>query len=136
MIFCWLSFRGRYAALLRRLKPTRLKMILRNWEWCTDAERERVASYVGMTWQVSSDRRWFANALRKDIDELYRRLPPADVPGAQNGAYDVDRAGSADDKVEYCHPRRRQGGWRAPLATFRPATRGRVLFRFLFFAIT
>ena len=84
MIFCWLSFRGRYAALLPRLWPTRAKLILRNWEWCTDAERQRVASYVGVPWGASSDRRWFVNALRKDFDEPYLRLLLADVPGAQD----------------------------------------------------
>jgi hypothetical protein len=83
-VIFWLSFRGRCTALLLPLWPSRLKLIPRNWEWCTDAERERVASYVGMTWEASSDRRWFVDALRKDIDEPYLRLLLADVPGAQN----------------------------------------------------
>lgn len=67
-----------------RLWPTRLELILRNWEWFTDAEREHVAGYVGMTWEASSDRRWFVNALRKEVDELYLRLLLADVAGAQD----------------------------------------------------
>ena len=47
------------APVIPRLWPVRLELILRNWESFTDAERDRVAAYVVMTWQASTDRRWF-----------------------------------------------------------------------------
>lgn len=71
------------APVVPRLWPARLELILRSWEWFTDAERDRVASYVAMTWRASSDRRWFVTLLRSDIDELYLRTLLAEVPGAQ-----------------------------------------------------
>lgn len=71
------------APVVPRLWPVRLALILLNWEWFTDAEREVVAAYVAMTWKASSDRRWFVNALRNDVDELYLRGLLGDVPGAQ-----------------------------------------------------
>jgi hypothetical protein len=72
------------APVVPRVWPVRLALILLNWEWFTDAERETVAAYVAMTWRASSDRRWFVNALRGDADELYLRSLLADVPTAQD----------------------------------------------------
>lgn len=66
-----------------RVWPVRLALILRNLESFTDAERQAVAAYVAMTWKASSDRRWFVNALRSDVHELYLRGLLSDVPGAQ-----------------------------------------------------
>lgn len=71
------------APVVPRLWPARLELILRNWEWFTDAERERLADYVAMTWKASSDRRWFVTVLRSGIDELYLRTLLAEVVGAQ-----------------------------------------------------
>jgi hypothetical protein len=66
-----------------RLWPVRLELILRTWDSFTDAERDRVAAYVVMTWQASPDRRWFVSALGHAGDELYLRLLLGDLPGAQ-----------------------------------------------------
>ena len=71
------------APVIPRLWPARLELILRTWNSFTDAERERVAAYVVMTWQASSDRRWFVSAMSQPIDELHLRLLLADLPGAQ-----------------------------------------------------
>jgi len=71
------------AAIASRQWPARLELILRNWGSFTDAQRQRVAAYVAMTWQASTDRRWFVSALHQDIDELYLRLLLSDLPGAQ-----------------------------------------------------
>jgi len=67
-----------------RLWPVRLELILRNWAWFTDPERDRVAAYVAMTWRATSDRRWFVHAMRESLDELLIRLLLNDVEGAQD----------------------------------------------------
>jgi hypothetical protein len=66
-----------------RLWPARLELILRTWNSFTDAERDRIAAYVVMTWEASSDRRWFVSAMSQAADELYLRMLLADLPGAQ-----------------------------------------------------
>ncbi len=71
------------APIIPRLWPVRLALVLRNWDSFTDAERDRVAAYVIMTWQASTDRRWFVGALHQGIDELYLRMLLSDLPGAQ-----------------------------------------------------
>jgi hypothetical protein len=71
------------AAIVPRLWPIRLELILRNWESFTDQERDRVAAYVVMTWQASTDRRWFIGAVRQDVDELYLRILLNNLPAAQ-----------------------------------------------------
>ncbi len=37
-----------------------------------------------MTWEASTDRRWFVSVLHQSIDELYLRLLLGDLPGAQD----------------------------------------------------
>jgi hypothetical protein len=71
------------APVIPRLWPTRLDLILRNWGSFTDAERDRVATYVIMTWQASADRRWFVGAMGQGTGELYLRILLGDLPGAQ-----------------------------------------------------
>lgn len=71
------------APVVPRLWPVRLELILRNWQWFTDPERDRIVAYVAMTWQASSDRRWFIRAMREPLDELYIRLLLSEEPGAQ-----------------------------------------------------
>jgi hypothetical protein len=71
------------APVVPRLWPVRLELILRNWESFTAAERDRVAAYVIMTWQASTDRRWFVVALGQATDELCLRILLGDLPGAQ-----------------------------------------------------
>jgi hypothetical protein len=71
------------APIVPRLWPIRLELILHNWNSLTDPQRDRVAAYVVMTWQASTDRRWFVAAMRRSVDELYLRLLLAELPGAQ-----------------------------------------------------
>lgn len=71
------------APVIPRLWPARLELILHNWESFTGPERDRVASYVIMTWQASTDRRWFVGAMGQGVDELYLRILLGDLPGAQ-----------------------------------------------------
>jgi hypothetical protein len=71
------------APVIPRLWPVRLELILRNWDSFADVERERIAAYVAMTWEASSDRRWFVSVLRDNVDELYLRILLADTPRAQ-----------------------------------------------------
>jgi hypothetical protein len=71
------------AAIAPRVWPARLELILGNWNSFTDGERKRVAAYVAMTWQASTDRRWFVNVLHQDVDELYLRLLLSDLQAAQ-----------------------------------------------------
>ena len=71
------------APIAVRVWPARLELILLNWASFTDAERDRVAAYVVMTWQASADRRWFVTAMRQSADELYVRILLGKLPGAQ-----------------------------------------------------
>jgi hypothetical protein len=71
------------APIAVRIWPARLELILLNWASFTDAERDRVAAYVVMTWQASADRRWFVTAMRQSVDELYVRILLGKLPGAQ-----------------------------------------------------
>lgn len=71
------------APVVPLLWPARLELILSTWDSFTDAERERIAAYVAMTWLATTDRRLFVRALRRDVDELYLRLLLSEVPGAQ-----------------------------------------------------
>jgi hypothetical protein len=61
------------APMLNVLWPPRLQLILDNWRYFTPEERESVSAHVAETWRLSSDRRWFAEAVRAPIDELFLR---------------------------------------------------------------
>lgn len=61
------------APMLNTLWPPRLQLILDNWRFFTAEERERMVAHVADTWRLSSDRRWFAEAIRSPIDELFLR---------------------------------------------------------------
>lgn len=69
--------------LLSPLWPARLQLILDNWVAFTPQERDRIAAYVVMTWRLSSERRWFAGAIRTPVDELLIRYFLRDEPKAQ-----------------------------------------------------
>jgi hypothetical protein len=71
------------APMMEPLWPSRLQLILDNWQFFTAKERERIAAYVAMTWRLSSDRRWFAQVIRSPIDELFVRYFVRDEPNAQ-----------------------------------------------------
>ena len=69
--------------LLSPIWPTRLQLILDNWVAFTPQERERIGSYVVMTWRLSRERRWFAGIIRSPVDELLIRYFLRDEPKAQ-----------------------------------------------------
>jgi hypothetical protein len=62
----------------------RLHLILDNWQVFTPQQREHVGIYVTRTWQLSPDKRWFAEAIRTPLDELFVRYFVRDEPGAQD----------------------------------------------------
>ena len=62
----------------------RLHLILDNWQVFTPQQREHVGIYVARTWQLSPDKRWFAEAIRTPLDELFVRYFVRDEPGAQD----------------------------------------------------
>lgn len=71
------------APMMEVLWPSRLRLILDNWQHFTPKERERIASYVATTWRHSADRRFFASVIRSPLDELFVRYFVRDEPGAQ-----------------------------------------------------
>lgn len=71
------------APMMAPLWPSRLQIILDNWQHFTPSQRERIANYVTMNWQRSPDRRWFALAIRSPIDELFVRYFVRNEPNAQ-----------------------------------------------------
>lgn len=70
------------APMLNALWPPRLQLILDNWRYLTPEELERIRVHVAETWRLSSDRRWFAEAIRAPIDELFLRNVLRDDPNA------------------------------------------------------
>jgi len=71
------------APMFLPLWPARLRLILDNWRALTAAQRGEVALYVARTWQLSPDRRWFADAIRDPMDELLVRYLVRNEAGAQ-----------------------------------------------------
>jgi hypothetical protein len=71
------------APMMETLWPSRLQLILDNWQYFTPKERERIAAYVAMNWRMSADKRWVAETIRSPIDELFVRYFVRDEPNAQ-----------------------------------------------------
>jgi hypothetical protein len=71
------------APMMAPLWPSRLHLILDNWQFFTPQQRERLSAYVVMTWQRSENRSWFAQVIRSPIDELFVRYFVRDEPQAQ-----------------------------------------------------
>lgn len=71
------------APMMEALWPSRLRLILDNWQFFTPKQREQVGSYVVKTWRHSADRLWFARVIRSPLDELFVRYFLRDVPDAQ-----------------------------------------------------
>ena len=71
------------APMMQSLWPSRLQLILDNWQFFTLQERERIAAYVAMNWRQSRDKRWIAETIRSPIDELFVRYFVRDEPNAQ-----------------------------------------------------
>lgn len=72
------------APMMAPLWPSRLQLILDNWQFFTPQQRERLVAYVVMNWRMSKDRYWFAQAIRSPIDELFVRYFVRDEPNAQD----------------------------------------------------
>lgn len=72
------------APMMQPLWPTRLQLILDNGRVLTPEQRDLVGAYIVRTWQLSTDRRWFVDAIRTPIDELFIRYFMRDEPGAQD----------------------------------------------------
>lgn len=71
------------APVMEPLWPSRLQLILDNWQFLTPQQRDRLATYVVMTWRMSVNRQWFAQVIRSPIDELFVRYFVRDEPQAQ-----------------------------------------------------
>lgn len=71
------------APMMEVLWPSRLRLILDNWQFFTPRERERIGAYVVTNWRASSDRRWIAGVIRSPLDELFVRYFLRDEPDAQ-----------------------------------------------------
>ena len=71
------------APMMEALWPSRLRLILDNWQFFTPKERDRIAAYVVVNWRASSDRRWMAEVIRSPLDELFIRYFLRNEPGAQ-----------------------------------------------------
>jgi hypothetical protein len=71
------------APMMEALWPSRLRLILDNWQFFTPKERDRIAAYVVTNWRASSDRRWMAEVIRSPLDELFVRYFLRNEPGAQ-----------------------------------------------------
>lgn len=71
------------APMMEALWPSRMRLILDNWQFFTPKERERIGAYVVTTWRQSADRRWFATVIRSPLDELFVRYFVRDEPDAQ-----------------------------------------------------
>ncbi len=63
--------------------PVRLRLIVDNWGYFSDAQKQEMQSYVVEMWKHSSDRRFFAFTVNNPVDELIIRNLLRDQPGAQ-----------------------------------------------------
>jgi hypothetical protein len=63
--------------------PVRLRLIIDNWGYFTDAQKAEMQAYVAEMWKHSSDRRFFALVVNNQVDELIVRNLLRDQPGAQ-----------------------------------------------------
>jgi hypothetical protein len=62
-----------YAPIIPQTWPPRLRIILDNWPYFSDAQKERLTGYMALTWRLSEDRRFFAWAIHSPVDELIIR---------------------------------------------------------------
>lgn len=72
------------APMMSPIWPTRLQLILDNWQVLTPEQREKIGTYVARTWRLTGDRYWFAKMIRGPIDELFIRYFLRDEMGAQD----------------------------------------------------
>lgn len=73
-----------YAPLVPQTWQPRLRMILDNWPYFSDAQKERVSAYMKLVWRLTAtDRRLFFDEIKSPADELIVRYFLRDEPGAQ-----------------------------------------------------
>ena len=65
------------------LWPPRVRVILDHWGYFTDEERERLGTYIALTWRKSPDRRWFGRVVYGPIDEIILRYVLQHEPNAE-----------------------------------------------------
>jgi hypothetical protein len=63
--------------------PVRLRLIIDNWGYLTDAQKAEMQAYAGDMWKHAGDRRFFALVVNNPVDELIVRNLLRDQPGAQ-----------------------------------------------------
>lgn len=72
-----------YAPLIPQGWPSRLRIILDNWPYFSDAQKDQVTAYMRLTWRAAEDKRFFVQAIYAPADELIIRFFLRDEPGAQ-----------------------------------------------------
>jgi hypothetical protein len=63
--------------------PVRLRLIVDNWGYFTDVQKEEMQAYVVELWKHASDQRFFAFNINNPVDELIIRNLLRDQSGAQ-----------------------------------------------------
>lgn len=61
----------------------RLRLIVDNWAYFTDAEKDGLQKYVSGMWRYANDRRFFGTSIVNPVDEVIIRNLLRDQPGAQ-----------------------------------------------------
>jgi hypothetical protein len=74
-----------YAALIPQIWPSRLRLILDNWPYYSDEQKDRLTAYMTQTWFAApeQDRRFMVWAIHGAADELILRYFLRDIDGAQ-----------------------------------------------------
>lgn len=63
--------------------PIRLRIILDNWAYLTDEQRERLRAHIVLSWRRTDNRRWFGQMVYSPADELILRFFLRNEPKAQ-----------------------------------------------------
>jgi hypothetical protein len=63
--------------------PVRLRLVVDNWGYFTDAQKVEMRAYVAEIWKHAPDRRFFALVVNNQVDELIVRNLLGDRPDAQ-----------------------------------------------------
>lgn len=63
--------------------PVRLRLIVDNWGYFTDGQKDQMKTYVSTVWRHAPDQRFFAWDVNNPVDELIIRNLLRDEPGAQ-----------------------------------------------------
>ena len=69
--------------LLAHLWPNHVRVILENWGYFSDEEKQRLAAHVTMIWRRSQDRRFFGSVVYVPIDEIILRYLLQGEPKAE-----------------------------------------------------